>query len=169
MPTMVMMGAAPDGAAVDAEAEADRYEAAIDAAGGIDLQLLGLGENGHIGFNEPFSGLSSRTRVVTLDRATLVQNAAMFGGDPACVPGRAITMGVGTILAARRIVLAVTGAAKAAALAEVVEGPLCARVPGSALQMHADCWVVADEAAAAQAALRAAWRGDARWLRMDRL
>ncbi|GBR05356.1 glucosamine-6-phosphate deaminase [Acetobacter oeni] len=138
----------PDGAATDPDAEAHAYDTSIAASGGIDLQLLGLGENGHIGFNEPLSALTSRTRVVTLDRATLEQNAGMFGGNPEKVPARALTMGTGTILEARETLLVVTGAAKAGILARVVEGPLSALVPGSALQLHAHCLLVLDEAAA---------------------
>ncbi|MBB2205213.1 glucosamine-6-phosphate deaminase [Gluconacetobacter takamatsuzukensis] len=138
----------PDGAAPDADAEAAAYEARIARAGGIDLQLLGLGENGHIGFNEPLSSLASRTRVVTLAQATLVQNAGMFGGDLSRVPNRAITMGTGTILEARRALMVVTGAGKAAIAARAIEGPVCAAVPGSALQFHPDCLVLLDEAAA---------------------
>ncbi|GBQ29704.1 glucosamine-6-phosphate deaminase [Gluconacetobacter sacchari] len=139
----------PDGAAPDAEAQAVAYEARIGRAGGIDLQLLGLGENGHIGFNEPLSSLASRTRVVTLARATLAQNAGMFGGDPSHVPARAITMGTGTILEARKALMVVTGARKAAIAARAIEGPVSATVPGSALQYHRDCLVLLDPAAAA--------------------
>ncbi|GBQ88377.1 6-phosphogluconolactonase [Acetobacter nitrogenifigens DSM 23921 = NBRC 105050] len=138
----------PDGAAASPDVEALAYEAAIVSSGGIDLQLLGLGENGHIGFNEPLSALRSRTRAVTLDRATREQNAGMFGGDPDSVPARALTMGTGTILDARETLMVVTGAAKADILARVVEGPVSAFVPGSALQLHERCLVVLDEAAA---------------------
>lgn len=138
----------PDGMAADLGAECRRYEAAIAAAGGIGLQLLGLGQDGHIGFNEPLSALRSRTREKALTPATLAQNAALFAGDPAGVPRRAITMGVGTILDARRCLLLVTGAAKAAILARAVEGPITAMVSASALQLHENCQVVADAAAA---------------------
>ncbi len=144
----------PDGAARDADAEARAYEARIAGAGGIDLQLLGLGENGHIGFNEPLSSLASRTRVVTLARATLMQNAGLFDGDPARVPTRAITMGTGTILEARKALMVVTGARKAGIAARAIEGPVSASVPGSALQCHPDCLVLLDPAAASALKLR---------------
>lgn len=138
----------PDGAPADPDAEAADYEARIAAAGGIDLQLLGLGENGHIGFNEPLSSLYGRTHVVTLAQATLEQNAGMFGGDSGKVPARALTMGTGTILDSRGALLVVTGEKKAAIVARAVEGPVSALVPGSALQLHPRCLVVLDEAAA---------------------
>jgi glucosamine-6-phosphate deaminase len=140
----------PNGTAPDLGAESRRYEAAIVAAGGIDLQLLGLGEDGHIGFNEPLSALLSRTREKALTPATRNQNAPMFGGDPAQVPARAITMGVGTILDSRRCLLLATGAQKAAILARAVEGPITSMVTASALQLHPRCQVVVDAAAAAE-------------------
>jgi glucosamine-6-phosphate deaminase len=139
----------PNGTAPDLAAECAAYEAAIRHAGGIDIQLLGLGGDGHIGFNEPLSALLSRTREKALTPATLAQNAEMFGGDPARVPRRAITMGVGTILESRRCLLLATGAAKAEILARAVEGPVTAMVTASALQLHPRCQVVVDEAAAA--------------------
>jgi glucosamine-6-phosphate deaminase len=138
-----------DGTAPDLEAECARYEAAIGAAGGIDLQLLGLGTDGHIGFNEPLSALRSRTRVKALTPATIAQNAPFFGGAER-VPRRAITMGVGTILEARRCLLLATGAEKAEILARAVEGPITAMVTASALQLHPRCTVIVDEAAAAR-------------------
>jgi len=138
----------PNGVAADLAAEARAYEAAIVAAGGIDLQLLGLGETGHIGFNEPLSALMSRTREKALTPTTRAQNAEMFGGDPAAVPARALTMGVGTILEAREIVLAAAGAGKAAVLARATEGPITAQISATALQLHPNCKVVVDEAAA---------------------
>ena len=140
----------PNGMAADLTAECAQYEAQITAAGGIDLQLVGLGSDGHIGFNEPLSALRSRTRQKALTPATLAQNAPMFGNDPAAVPRRAITMGVGTILDSRRCLLLVTGASKAEILAKAVEGPITAMVTASALQLHPNCQVVVDEAAAAQ-------------------
>jgi len=139
----------PDGMAADLAGECRRYEAEIARAGGIGLQLLGLGADGHIGFNEPLSALRSRTREKALTPATLEQNAPMFGGDPAQVPRRAITMGVGTILDSRRCLMLVTGAAKAAILAQAVEGPITAMVTASALQLHPKCQVVVDVAASA--------------------
>ncbi|MFC0407616.1 glucosamine-6-phosphate deaminase [Roseomonas elaeocarpi] len=139
----------PDGMATDLSAEALRYEALIREAGGIDLQLLGIGESGHIGFNEPLSALMSRTRDKALTLTTRQQNAAMFGGDVDAVPTRALTMGVGTILDAREVILVATGAAKAAILARAVEGPVTAMISASALQLHPRCKVIVDEAAAA--------------------
>ncbi|GAN84538.1 MULTISPECIES: glucosamine-6-phosphate deaminase [Novacetimonas] len=138
----------PDGAATDLDARCVAYEQAIRASGGVGLQLLGLGENGHIGFNEPFSAFTSRTRVVTLDPATRRQNVGMFDGDLEQVPYHAVTMGVGTILDAHRNVMVVTGAAKASMLARVIEGAMSACISATALQMHADCLVIVDEAAA---------------------
>jgi len=140
----------PDGMATDLEAECQAYEARIAQVGGIDLQLLGLGSDGHIGFNEPLSALRSRTRPKALTPDTLAQNAPMFGGDPGLVPRRAITMGVGTILDSRRCLMLVTGASKASILARSVEGPITAMVTASALQLHPRCQVVVDEAAAAE-------------------
>jgi len=139
----------PNGMAHDLDEECVRYEAVIQKSGGIDVQLLGVGADGHIGFNEPLSALRSRTRVKTLAPATIEQNAPMFGGDPAQVPRRAITMGVGTILDSRRCLLLVTGAHKAEILARTVEGPLTAMVSATALQLHPRCTVVVDELAAA--------------------
>ena len=138
----------PDGMAADLRVEAARYEGLIQAAGGIDLQLLGIGEAGHIGFNEPLSALMSRTREKALTPVTRHQNAAMFGGDADRVPARALTMGVGTILEARELLLLATGRAKAAVLAKAVEGPITAMISASALQLHPNCKVVVDEEAA---------------------
>ena len=138
----------PDGMAADLGAEAARYERLIQAEGGIDLQLLGIGEAGHIGFNEPLSALMSRTREKALTPMTRQQNAAMFGGDASRVPARALTMGVGTILEAREVLLLATGPAKAAILAKAVEGPITAMISASALQLHPNCKVVVDAAAA---------------------
>jgi glucosamine-6-phosphate deaminase len=141
----------PDGRAADVPAAAAAYEAAIAAAGGIDLVLLGLGEDGHVAFNEPTSSLASRTRIKTLSARTRAANQAAFGADP--VPGHVITMGLATILAARRCVLLACGAHKARALAAAVEGPVAALVPASGLQLHASATVLCDEAAAAGLAL----------------
>lgn len=138
----------PDGMASDLAAECVRYEEEIRKAGGIDLQLLGIGKDGHIGFNEPLSALLSRTREKALSNDTLRQNAEYFGGDPGAVPRRALTMGVGTILESRRCLLIATGPQKAGILARAVEGPITAMVSASALQLHARCTVIADEAAA---------------------
>jgi glucosamine-6-phosphate deaminase len=148
----------PDGQAANLAAESDRYEKAIKACGGIDLQLLGIGQDGHIGFNEPLSALMSRTRDKALTPETLRQNAPHFGGKAAAVPRRALTMGVGTILESRRCVVLVTGARKAAILAKSVEGPITAMVTATALQLHARCTVIADKAAAARLKGKAYYR-----------
>ena len=145
--------ALPGGDAVDPEAEAARYEAAIVAAGDIGLQLLGLGANGHIGFNEPTSSLSSLTRIKTLTRSTREANARFFDRSED-VPRFAITMGIGTILRSNEVVLLAYGANKAKAVAAMIEGPLCAACPASALQLHRKVTVVLDEAAAGALALR---------------
>jgi glucosamine-6-phosphate deaminase len=139
----------PDGTAKDLDAECARYEALIQRFGGIDLQLLGIGSDGHLGFNEPLSALRSRTRVKALAPATLAQNASHFE-DPATMPRRAITMGVGTILESRRCLLLVTGESKAEVIARAVEGPITAMISATALQLHPRCTVVVDEAAASQ-------------------
>jgi glucosamine-6-phosphate deaminase len=134
--------------AADLHAEAAHYEHLIREAGGIDLQLLGIGEAGHIGFNEPLSALMSRTREKALTPVTRQQNAAMFGGDPNKVPKRALTMGVGTILDSRELLLLATGGAKASILAKAVEGPITAMISASAMQLHPNCKVIVDEEAA---------------------
>jgi glucosamine-6-phosphate deaminase len=142
----------PDGGAADLAAECEAYEAAISAAGGIDLQILGIGVDGHIGFNEPISSLGSRTRLKTLTAQTRRDNARFFASLDE-VPRHVITQGIGTILEARHLVLIATGASKADAVAQAVEGPLTAMVPASALQLHPHATVVVDEAAAARLAL----------------
>jgi glucosamine-6-phosphate deaminase len=136
----------PNGLAVDLEEECHRYEDTIKRFGGVDLQLLGIGKAGHIGFNEPLSALRSRTRVKALTPTTIQQNAASFGGE-ANMPRRAITMGVGTIIEARRCVLLATGDSKAGVVAQAVEGPITSMVTASALQLHPRCTVVVDEEA----------------------
>lgn len=139
----------PNGVASDLKAEARRYETAIAEVGGIDLQLLGLGETGHIGFNEPLSALMSRTRDKALAPLTLQQNAQFFGGADK-VPKQALTMGVGTILEAREILMVVTGKKKANILAKATEGPITAMISATALQLHGSCKVIVDEDAAAE-------------------
>jgi glucosamine-6-phosphate deaminase len=139
----------PDGMAADIPRHCEAYEAAIEAAGGIDLQLLGTGTEGHIGFNEPSSSLASRTRIKTLTEATRRSNAATFGGYDD-VPRHVITMGIGSIMASRECLLLAFGDAKARAIAAAVEGPLSAAVPASILQLHPVARVVVDEAAAAK-------------------
>ena len=137
----------PLGNAPDWDVEAARYEQSIAQCGGIDLQLLGLGRNGHIGFNEPGSSLASRTRIKRLTRDTMAANQRFFG--PQETPPRyALTMGIGTIMAARSLVLLATGVHKAQAVAHVVEGSVSARWPGSMLQLHPKACVVLDPDAA---------------------
>jgi glucosamine-6-phosphate deaminase len=138
----------PDGRADDIEAAAAEYDEAIAAAGGIDIQILGIGANGHIGFNEPTSSFASRTRIKTLAPQTRADNARFFD-DPSQVPTHCMTQGLGTILDAHEVVLVAQGSAKAAAVAGMIEGPLSAMCPGSALQLHQHATIVVDEDAAA--------------------
>ena len=138
----------PNGMAEDIDVECERYESLIVELGGIDLQLLGIGQSGHIGFNEPLSALRSRTRAKALTPQTIEQNAELFGGDSEKVPKRAITMGVGTILDSRRCVLLATGNDKAEIIAKAVEGPVTSMISATALQLHPKCTVVIDECAA---------------------
>ena len=134
----------PDGRAVDPDGEARRYGAAVAAAGGIGLQLLGLGLNGHVGFNEPPAGAAEACRCVALSDPTRRQNAGAFGGDPGAVPRRAITLGMAEILAARRVLLVVTGGAKAAVLRRTLLEPPTPELPASWLQHHRALTVIAD-------------------------
>jgi glucosamine-6-phosphate deaminase len=124
-----------------------RYEQSIKAAGGIDLQILGIGRKGHIGFNEPTSSLASRTRLKALSRETIEDNRHFFASE-ADVPKCAITMGIGTILDSRRVLLIASGRSKAAAVAKAIEGPITSSVSASALQMHPDVTFILDEEAA---------------------
>ncbi len=139
----------PDGSDEDVVGACASYEKALAAAGGVDFQLLGIGTDGHIGFNEPCSSLSSRTRIKTLTEQTRADNARFFDGDVEQVPHHVITQGVGTILEARHVVLLATGASKADAVAAAVEGRVSASCPASVLQLHPHATVVVDEAAAA--------------------
>lgn len=123
------------------------YERMIENCGGIDLQLLGIGRNAHIGFNEPSSGLRSRTRVKTLTQETIKDNARFFSRDE-FQPHLSITMGIGTILDSRQVILLATGESKAQAIRDTIEGPLSASCPASALQMHQSAIIVIDESAA---------------------
>lgn len=125
-----------DGAAADPDAECATYERAIERAGSIGLQLLGIGTNGHIGFNEPAEGLIARTHRAMLTESTRQDNVARFGGDLSAAPHEALTMGVGTILKAEAVLLAATGDRKAVAVARAVVGPVTARLPASLLQLH---------------------------------
>lgn len=138
----------PDGRTLDFASYGARYEQQIREAGGIDLQVLGIGSDGHIAFNEPGSSLGSRTRVKTLARETIRDNARFFGGEDQ-VPRLAITMGVGTILESRHCLLMALGAHKAQAIHDTVEGPVTAQVTASALQLHRDVICLVDEPAAA--------------------
>ena len=138
----------PDGRAADLEFAAKEYDAAIRAGGGIDVQILGIGANGHIGFNVPTSSFASRTRIKTLAPSTRDANARFFD-SPEQVPTHCMTQGLGTILEARELVLVAQGPSKAAAVAAAIEGPLSSFVPGSALQLHEHATVVVDEEAAA--------------------
>ena len=147
----------PDGRAADLAAACLSYEAAITAAGGIDLQILGIGRNGHIGFNEPTSSLASRTRVKTLMSATRKDNARFFA-DVSQVPSLCLTQGLGTIMEARSVLLVATGEAKAHAVARAVEGPVASICPASVLQMHPHATFVLDREAAADLALKDYYR-----------
>lgn len=137
----------PDGRALDFEAHCKQYEERIRAAGGIDLQLLGIGRDGHIAFNEPGSSLGSRTRLKSLTGETIADNARFFS-DEEEVPRLAVTMGVGTILETRRCLLMALGEHKAAAIRDTVEGPVTSQVTASALQLHPEVIALMDEPAA---------------------
>ena len=137
----------PDGSSPDPLRAARQYEEQLSTAGPVAVQLLGIGANGHIGFNEPGSSLASRTRVKTLTEQTRQDNARFFGGDVDAVPRHVLTQGLGTILRAEHLVLVATGEAKAAPVAAAVEGPLSASCPASVLQLHPHVTVVLDEAA----------------------
>ena len=143
----------PDGLTRDVAAHCRAYEEAIRAAGGIDIQVLGIGSDGHIGFNEPSSSLASRTRRMTLTAQTRADNARFFdrAGE---VPAECITMGIGTILESRMCLMMAFGAGKAAAVAGMIEGPVTAMNPASALQLHPQPVILLDEAAAAELRMR---------------
>lgn len=127
----------------DLEAECQAYEEIIKAVGGIDLQILGIGRNGHIAFNEPGSSIDSRTRVVTLSHETRIANSRFFSSLEE-VPKKALTMGIGTILDARRILLLASGPTKAEAIKATIEGPITPAVPASFLRIHEDCTLIVD-------------------------
>ena len=137
-----------NGIAADPIAECDRYERAIAARGGLDLQVLGIGGNGHIGFNEPGDSLHARTHVVRLHDTTRRDNAVLFGGEPGAVPRDALSMGMGTILKAAAIILIATGERKAACVERMVNGPVTTLLPASFLQLHARAALYLDAAAA---------------------
>ncbi|MCW1248739.1 glucosamine-6-phosphate deaminase [Acaricomes phytoseiuli] len=157
---------APDGTAADIPAACAEYESRIDRAGGVDLQILGLGSDGHLGFNEPGSSLASRTRIKTLTERTRQDNARFFD-SAAEVPQHVVTQGLGTIMEARHLLLIVTGEHKADAVHAAVEGPLTARCPGSLLQWHSHVTVLIDEPAAARLELadyyRHTWANKPDW------
>ena len=134
-----------DGRTPDLDAECDRYEAALAKAGGMDVLILGIGVNGHIGFNEPASALVARTHRATLDDRTRAANALWFDGYVSRVPREALTMGMATILSARSIVLIATGEAKSDAVREALEGGVTTRVPASFLQLHPQVTLMFDE------------------------
>ncbi len=149
LPPQALFG--PDGSSDssdDLQDAGERYEAQITAAGGIDLQILGLGGDGHIGFNEPTSSLASRTRIKTLTDMTRADNARFFDDDIDAVPRHVLTQGIGTILDARHLVLVATGESKAEPVARTIEGPITSMVPASALQLHRHVTIIVDEAAA---------------------
>jgi glucosamine-6-phosphate deaminase len=143
----------PDGMTPDIRRHCQEYENRIREAGGIDIQILGIGSDGHIGFNEPTSSLSSRTRDKVLTEQTRLDNARFFPSLDE-VPRNCLTMGIGTILESRQCLLLAFGAHKAAAVAAAVEGPVTSMIPASALQLHADAKVYVDEPAAATLKLR---------------
>jgi glucosamine-6-phosphate deaminase len=140
----------PDGLAADLASACEAYEQAIADAGGVDLQIVGIGTDGHIAFNEPGSSLASRTRIKTLTSQTRTDNARFFGGDVEAVPQHCLTQGIGTILQARHIVLVAFGRRKAEAVHQLVEGPVSAMWPGTALQLHPHVTVFLDTAAASR-------------------
>jgi glucosamine-6-phosphate deaminase len=139
-----------NGMAMDLTAECDRYEDALQRAGGIGLQLLGIGGNGHIGFNEPATELVGRTHPVTLLETTRTANAGLFDGDLARVPREALTMGVGSILKAEAVILLATGESKAASVERMARGPITPQLPASFLQAHRSVEIYLDRAAASR-------------------
>jgi len=139
----------PSGTTDNYRAFCDWYEQRIVEVGGIDVQVLGIGSDGHIGFNEPTSSLSSRTRLKTLAKSTIDDNARFFEKRED-VPIYAITMGVGTILEARKLIMLASGKSKAEAIAAAIEGPVCSMITGSAIQLHPDAEVYLDRAAASK-------------------
>ena len=150
------------------EAAAHAYDQAIKASGGVQVQILGIGSNGHVGFNEPGSAIRSRTRIKRLAAQTRIDNARFFDGIEH-VPTHCVTQGLGTVLEAGRLVLVATGEAKAEAVALAVEGPLSASCPGSVLQLHQDAVVVLDEAAAAGLKKRAYYDDAAEGISVENL
>lgn len=148
----------PDGSAADVRAACAQYEEAIRAVGGVDLQILGIGTDGHIAFNEPGSSLTSRTRIKSLTEQTRADNARFFDGDVDQVPHHVLTQGLGTISNARHVVLVAMGEGKAEAVRDLVEGPVRAFCPASILQMHPHVTVLVDDAAGERLELSAYYR-----------
>ncbi len=148
----------PDVHAADLAEACRRYDRLIAELGGVDLQLLGIGSDGHVGFNEPTSSLSSRTRIKTLTRATRADNARFFDDREEDVPRHVVTQGLGTILEARHLLLVACGGHKAEPIARAVEGPLTAMCPASVLQLHPHATVVVDETAASRLSLAEYYR-----------
>jgi glucosamine-6-phosphate deaminase len=140
----------PDGLAADLASACEAYERAIANTGGVDLQILGIGTDGHIAFNEPGSSLTSRTRIKTLTSQTRSDNARFFGGNVEAVPQHCLTQGIGTILQARHILLVASGRGKAEAVHQLAEGPVSAMWPATALQLHPHVTVLLDTAAASR-------------------
>ena len=136
-----------NGMAEDPDAECARYEEKIASYGGIDLFLGGMGVDGHIAFNEPFSSLYSRTRVMSLTEDTKIVNSRFFGNDPSKVPSKALTVGVGTVCDAKEVIIIVNGHNKARALAQTIEGGVSQMWTASALQLHKNAFIACDEAA----------------------
>lgn len=157
----------PDGGAEDLTAACAQYEKGIAEAGGVDLQILGIGTDGHVAFNEPGSSLASRTRVKTLTEQTRQDNARFFDGDVDAVPRHVLTQGLGTIMEARHLVLLANGRAKAEAVHQLVEGPVSAMWPGTILQHHPHVTVLLDEGAASRLQLadyfRQTWAHKPAW------
>lgn len=157
----------PDGMADDIEAACRAYDEAIRAAGGVDVQILGIGSNGHIGFNEPTSSLASRTRIKTLAASTRRDNARFFEGEEP--PTHCLTQGLGTIMEARELLLVAQGENKADAIARAVEGPITSMTPASILQFHPRATVIIDDAAASKLQLadyyRETYAGKPAWQR----
>ena len=139
----------PDGDTKDVQEECRHYESFIEEKGGIDLQFLGIGDNGHIGFNEPAIALNSKTHLVNLSQATIQANSRFFN-DIEEVPRKALTMGMGTILKAKQIILLASGMKKAPAIAKTIKGKVSTEVPASLLQLHRDVTIIVDKDAASE-------------------
>lgn len=148
----------PDGLAADIPAACAAYENAIRGAGGVDLQILGIGTDGHIAFNEPGSSLASRTRIKTLTRQTRVDNARFFGDDVDAVPTHCLTQGLATIMEARHVILVAAGGRKAEAVHHLVEGPVSAMWPATILQHHPHVTALLDDSAAQRLQLAGYYR-----------